>query len=106
MTIYELTIWYYYLEILHLSTNYYCIFRFLNVKYFNVNTYHLGDKEIYEKLLASATAVTLLTVGYSSSAFAAKSPNDTKTVAILKVNKMLKHSGIKMDMVLEMIHTV
>ncbi|MFJ5746593.1 cell wall anchor protein, partial [Bacillus cereus] len=30
-----------------------------------------------KKLLASATAVTLLTVGYSSSAFAAKSPNDT-----------------------------
>ena len=81
-------------------------FQVLNVKYFNVNTYHLGDKEIYEKLLASATAVTLLTVGYSSSAFAAKSPNDTKTVVILKVNKMLKHSGIKMDMVLEMIHTV
>ena len=59
-----------------------------------------------KKLLASATAVTLLTVGYSSSAFATKSPNDTKTVAILKVNKMLKHSGIKMDMVLEMIRTV
>ena len=84
MTIYELTIWYYYLEILHLSTNYYCIFRFLNVKYFNVNTYHLGDKEIYEKLLASATAVTLLTVGYSSSAFAAKSPNDTKNCGHFK----------------------
>ncbi len=49
MTIYELIVWYYYLEILHLSTNYYCIFNFLNVKYFNVNTYHLGDKEIYEK---------------------------------------------------------
>ncbi|MEC0038535.1 excalibur calcium-binding domain-containing protein [Bacillus cereus] len=31
-----------------------------------------------KKLLASATAITLLTVGYSSSAFAAKSPNDTK----------------------------
>jgi LPXTG-motif cell wall-anchored protein len=31
-----------------------------------------------KKLLASATAFTLLTVGYSSAAFAAKSPNDTK----------------------------
>ncbi|EJP84682.1 excalibur calcium-binding domain-containing protein [Bacillus cereus] len=31
-----------------------------------------------KKLLASATAFTLLTIGYSSAAFAAKSPNDTK----------------------------
>lgn len=31
-----------------------------------------------KKLLTSATAFTLLTVGYSSAAFAAKSPNDTK----------------------------
>lgn len=29
-----------------------------------------------KKLLVSATAFTLLTVGYSSSAFAAKNPND------------------------------
>ena len=106
MTIYELMVWYYYLEILHLSTNYYCIFRFLNVKYFNVNTYHLGDKEIYEKLLASATAVTLLTVGYSSSAFAAKSPNDTKTVVIFKSQQDAQAFWDQMDMVLEMIHTV
>ncbi|WP_141560724.1 excalibur calcium-binding domain-containing protein, partial [Bacillus thuringiensis] len=34
--------------------------------------------------LASATAVTLLTVGYSSSAFAAKSPNDTKNCGHFK----------------------
>ncbi|EEM97778.1 excalibur calcium-binding domain-containing protein [Bacillus thuringiensis] len=37
-----------------------------------------------KKLLASATAVTLLTVGYSSSAFAAKSPNDTKNCGHFK----------------------
>ncbi|MGW5956110.1 excalibur calcium-binding domain-containing protein [Bacillus mycoides] len=37
-----------------------------------------------KKLLASATAVTLLTVGYSSAAFAAKSPNDTKNCAHFK----------------------
>lgn len=35
-------------------------------------------EKFMKKLLASATAVTLLTVGYSSAAFAAKSPNDTK----------------------------
>ncbi|MDF9451887.1 excalibur calcium-binding domain-containing protein [Bacillus toyonensis] len=37
-----------------------------------------------KKLLASATAVTLLTVGYSSAAFAAKSPNDTKNCGHFK----------------------
>ncbi|MFC9446224.1 excalibur calcium-binding domain-containing protein [Bacillus cereus] len=37
-----------------------------------------------KKILASATAVTLLTVGYSSSAFAAKSPNDTKNCGHFK----------------------
>jgi LPXTG-motif cell wall-anchored protein len=37
-----------------------------------------------KKLLASATAVTLLTVGYSSSAFAAMSPNDTKNCGYFK----------------------
>ncbi|MGZ9651976.1 excalibur calcium-binding domain-containing protein [Bacillus cereus] len=37
-----------------------------------------------KKLLASATAVTLLTAGYSSSAFAAKSPNDTKNCGHFK----------------------
>ncbi|MGN7198334.1 excalibur calcium-binding domain-containing protein [Bacillus mycoides] len=37
-----------------------------------------------KKLLASATAFTLLTVGYSSSAFAAKSPNDTKNCGHFK----------------------
>ncbi|KGT40609.1 LPXTG cell wall anchor domain-containing protein [Bacillus cereus] len=40
-----------------------------------------------KKLLASATAVTLLTVGYSSSAFAAKSPNDTKNCGRLDNDK-------------------
>ena len=42
------------------------------MKISDVNTYHLGDGENHEKLLASATAVTLLTVGYSSAAFAEK----------------------------------
>ncbi|MDA2672205.1 excalibur calcium-binding domain-containing protein [Bacillus cereus] len=37
-----------------------------------------------KKLLASATAVTLFTVGYSSAAFAAKSPNDTKNCGHFK----------------------
>lgn len=37
MTIYKLIVCYYYLEILHLSTNYYCIFSFRNVKYSDVN---------------------------------------------------------------------
>jgi LPXTG-motif cell wall-anchored protein len=41
-------------------------------------------EKIMKKLLASATAVTLLTVGYSSSAFAAKSPNDTKNCGHFK----------------------
>jgi LPXTG-motif cell wall-anchored protein len=41
-------------------------------------------EKIMKKLLASATAVTLLTVGYSSSTFAAKSPNDKKNCGHFK----------------------
>lgn len=41
-------------------------------------------KDFMKKLLASATAFTLLTVGYSSAAFAAKSPNDTKNCGHFK----------------------
>lgn len=41
-------------------------------------------KALMKKLLASATAFTLLTVGYSSAAFAAKSPNDTKNCGHFK----------------------
>ena len=49
-----------------------------------------------KKLLVSATAFTLLTVGYSSSAFAAKNPND-KTVGTSKTSKKLWSSGTAMD---------
>ncbi len=51
-----------------------------------------------KKLLASATAVTLLTVGYSSAAFAEKIQT-TRIAVTLKTNKKLWNSGTAMDTV-------
>lgn len=49
-----------------------------------------------KKILASATAFTLLTVGYSSAAFAEKIQT-TRIAVTLKTNKRLWSSGIAMD---------
>ncbi len=51
-----------------------------------------------KKLLASATAFTLLTVGYSSAAFA-KKIQMTRIAVTLKTNRRLWNSGTAMDTV-------